>query len=95
MLHEPAAKQGPDLASGWKAKLGIKLFWLYCVIYSGFVGIAVFAPERMKSPVLAGVNLAVVYGMGLIVLAVVLGLIYNRVCTRKENELNEAAGGAQ
>jgi uncharacterized membrane protein (DUF485 family) len=88
MLHEPAAKQEKDNASDWKAKLGIKLFWLYCIIYMGFVGIAVFATDLMKKPVLAGVNLAIIYGMALIVFAVILGLIYNHVCTKKEDEMN-------
>lgn len=90
MLHEPAVTLGEDNASEWKAKLGIKLFWLYCVIYMGFVGLAVFATETLKTPVIAGTNLAITYGMGLIVLAIVLGLIYNRACTRKENETNRA-----
>jgi len=89
MLHEPAAKQEKDNASDWKSKLGIKLFWLYCVIYMGFVGIAVFATEVMKKPVLAGANLAIVYGLGLIVFAVILGLVYNHACTKKENEMNK------
>jgi uncharacterized membrane protein (DUF485 family) len=88
MLHEPAAKQEQDNASEWKAKLGIKLFWLYSIIYMGFVGCAVFAPKLMKAPVLAGANLAVVYGMALIVFAIVLGLVYNHFCTKKETELN-------
>ncbi len=88
MLHEPAAKQEKDNASDWKAKLGIKLFWLYCLIYMGFVGIAVFAPKLMKTPVLAGTNLAIIYGMGLILFAIILGLIYNHVCTKKEDEMN-------
>ena len=88
MLHEPAAKAEKDNASDWKAKLGIKLFWLYCLLYAGFVGIAVFATETMKIPVLAGTNLAVIYGMGLIIFAIILGLIYNHFCTKKENELN-------
>jgi len=88
MLHEPAAKQEKDATSDWKAKLGIKLFWLYCIIYMGFVGIAVFATDLMKTPVLAGVNLAIIYGMALIVFAIILGLIYNHVCTKKEDELN-------
>lgn len=88
MLHEPAAKQEKDNASDWKSKLGIKLFWLYCVIYMGFVGTAVFAPEAMKAPVLAGTNLAIVYGMALIIFAIILGLIYNHACTKKENEMN-------
>ena len=90
MLHEPAAKQKKDNASDWKSKLGIKLFWLYCVIYMGFVGTAVFAPEAMKVPVLAGTNLAITYGMALIIFAIVLGLIYNHACTKKENEMNPA-----
>ncbi len=88
MLHGPAAKVEKDNSSVWKAKLGIKLFWLYCAIYMGFVGIAVFAPETMKMPVLAGTNLAIIYGIALIVFAIVLGLLYNRVCTKKEDEMN-------
>ena len=89
MLHEPAAKQEKDNASEWKAKLGIKLFWLYCIIYMGFVGIAVFAPALMKTPVLAGTNLAIIYGMALIIFAIILGLIYNHLCTKKEDEMNK------
>lgn len=90
MLHEPAAKVGKDAASEWKAKLGIKLFWLYCIIYMGFVGIAVFSPETMKIKVLAGTNLAIIYGLALIVFAIILGLVYNHVCTKKEDEMNSA-----
>jgi len=88
MLHEPAAKQEKDAASDWKAKLGIKLFWLYCIIYIGFVALAVFFTETLKTPVFRGTNLAIIYGMALIVFAIVLGLIYNHVCTKKEDELN-------
>ncbi len=95
MLHEPAAKVEKDAASDWKAKLGIKLFWLYCIVYMGFVGIAVFATETMKKPVLAGTNLAIIYGMGLIIFAIILGLIYNHLCTKKEDELNAKAEEAE
>ena len=89
MLHEPAVKTEKDAASDWKAKLGIKLFWLYFVVYAGFVGIAVFTTETMKTKVLAGTNLAIIYGLALIVFAIVLGLIYNYLCTRKEDEMNK------
>jgi len=92
MLHEPASIQEKDNASEWKAKLGIKLFWLYCIVYMGFVGLAVFATETMKTEVLAGTNLAIIYGMGLIVFAIILGLIYNHLCTKKEDELNREEG---
>jgi uncharacterized membrane protein (DUF485 family) len=89
MLHEPVVQIGKDNASEWKAKLGIKLFWLYCAVYAGFVALAVFATETLKTPVLAGVNLAIIYGMALIVFALILGLIYNHVCTKKEDEMNK------
>ena len=89
MLHEPAAKQEKDAASDWKATLGIKLFWLYCVIYMGFVGIAVFSPETMDKTVLAGTNLAIIYGLGLIIFAIILGLVYNYLCTRKEDAMSQ------
>ncbi len=89
MLHEPAAKQEKDNASEWKAKLGIKLFWLYCIIYVGFVTLAVFATETLKIPVFRGANLAIMYGLFLIVFAIILGLVYNHVCTKKEDELNK------
>jgi len=96
MLHEPAVKEGRDNASAWKARLGLKLFALYGVIYTLFVGLAVYAPDVMKQPVLEGVNLAIIYGAGLILFAILLGVIYNHVCTRKEDEMNAgpAAGGS-
>jgi uncharacterized membrane protein (DUF485 family) len=61
----------------------------------GFVGTAVFAPEAMKKPVLAGTNLAIIYGMGLIIFAIILGLVYNHFCTKKEDEMNAKEEGAQ
>jgi len=94
MLHEPAAKQEKDNASEWKAKLGIKLFWVYSVVYMGFVALAVFATEALKTPVFRGTNLAIIYGIVLIVLAIILGLFYNHACTKKEDELNTEEEGA-
>ena len=38
-----------------------------------------------------GLNLAVVYGMGLIIFALILALIYNHLCTQKERELASAS----
>ena len=95
MLHEPANRVGKDGSSDWKARLGIKLFWLYSLVYMGFVGIAVFSTETMKIPVLCGVNLAIVYGMALIVFAIILGLIYNHLCTKKEDELGAESEGSK
>jgi uncharacterized membrane protein (DUF485 family) len=89
MLHEPAPQNSaPDHASDRKAKLGLKLFAFYCLVYAGFVAINVLRPQWMKTEVVLGLNLAVVYGFSLIILAVVMGLIYNLICTRMEDEMS-------
>jgi uncharacterized membrane protein (DUF485 family) len=88
MGHGPAVKLGKDNASPYKQKLGIKLFIAYALVYLGFVVINTAEPKLMGKEVFLGQNIAVVYGMGLIVLAIIMGLIYNHMCTKKEDELN-------
>jgi uncharacterized membrane protein (DUF485 family) len=87
MLHEPAAPAGKDPASEVKKKIGIRMFIAYGIVYAGFVLINTFFPRVMGIPVLFGLNLAVTYGFGLILLAIISGLIYNSICTRKEDEM--------
>ena len=65
-------------------KLGVWMFLLYAIIYAGFVAVNVVSPKLMEAKVLFGLNLAVVYGFGLILFALVLALIYNKLCTNKE-----------
>ena len=92
MLHEPAPQsQEVDHALEAKSKLGVKLFWVYCVIYAGFVAINTVSPKLMETKVMLGQNLAVVYGFGLIGLAIVMGLIYNHMCTRLEDNMRADA----
>ncbi|MDP3353917.1 MAG: DUF485 domain-containing protein [Flavobacteriaceae bacterium] len=88
MHHGPAVELGVDLASKKKARLGVWFFFLYFIFYAGFVAIGVFNYELLSIKVF-GQNLAIVYGIGLIVFAVVLGLIYNAICTRYEDQLNK------
>ncbi len=66
---------------GRNARNGMILFVVYVVLYVGFMLLNAFEPGRMQQPVLMGVNLAIVYGMGLIAAALVLALIYMRLCT--------------
>jgi len=87
MLHEPAKQSGDDLASSYKSRLGVRMFLVYAVSYAGFVLINVLWPKTMGTIIIAGLNLAVVYGFGLIVFAIILALIYNWMCSRKEKEL--------
>ncbi len=96
MHHEPAQDSGPDPASGYKTRLGVWMFAIYCVVYAGFVFLNVFTEGKaMQVMVFSGLNLAVVYGMGLIVFALVLALIYNWLCTKKETELAGTIGGGE
>jgi uncharacterized membrane protein (DUF485 family) len=61
---------------GRNTRFGLVLFGVYLVMYVGFMGLAAFAPGLMARPVLAGINLAVCYGMALIFSAFILAMIY-------------------
>lgn len=65
------------------ARIGLVLFVVYLLIYGGFVGLNAFSPETMDETPVAGVNLAILYGFGLIAAAFVLALLYGLLC-RKE-----------
>jgi uncharacterized membrane protein (DUF485 family) len=58
------------------ARIGLWLFAVYLLLYGGFMALNAFYPQRMAQPALAGVNLAVTYGLVLIVGAFVLALVY-------------------
>lgn len=88
MHHGPAVELGIDHASKKKAKLGVWFFFIYFIFYAGFVAIGVTNYELLSTKVF-GQNLAVVYGIGLIVFAVILGIIYNVICSRYEDKLNK------
>jgi hypothetical protein len=44
----------------------------------------------MEKTVIFGLNLATAYGFGLIIFALILALIYNRLCAAKERLLNHS-----
>lgn len=91
MLHEPVIETGKDPSFAWKRRLGVIMFLAYAAIYAAFTAINVISPRLMESTVFAGLNLAVVYGFGLIVVALVMALFYNAACTARERLL--AGGG--
>ncbi len=88
-MHGPAVKLGKDNAVAKKTKLGVILFICYTIVYGGFVLIGLVKPEIMGLHVIGNQNLAIVYGFGLIFLAIVMGFIYNSICTRMEKRLNK------
>jgi len=93
MGHGPATDWGKDNSSEYKTKTGIKLFFIYCLIYLGFVIINTVKPKLMGLKIVFGLNLACVYGFGLIILAIVMGLIYNAGCSKAEDKATNAEKG--
>lgn len=88
MNQEQSPKPDVDLAAKKKAKLGIYFFFIYLFFYAGFVAIGVLNYELLAYEVIGGVNLAIFYGIGLILFAVLLGILYNFLCSRYEDEMN-------
>jgi len=91
MHHGPAVKLEKCNAAAAKAKLGIYLFFVYLIVYGGFVAITLASPTLMNGEIIFGLNLACTYGFGLIILAIVMGLIYNSLCTRLEERMNRGS----
>ena len=92
MLHEPAAQTKEDKAVPYKTRLGVIMFILYALVYAGFVIINITNPTLMEMTIIFGLNLAVVYGFGLIILSLILALIYNVMCIRAEKAMNDEEG---
>jgi len=95
MLHEPAAKNARDVDTPYKTRLGVRMFLVYAVVYAAFVAINVIKPVLMERVIAFGLNLAVVYGFGLIIFALILALIYNHVCAVHERDVNAKRDSAQ
>lgn len=89
MLHGEAVKLEKDESAAQKSKIGLILFGVYALIYAGFVAINTLAPKTMGIRVFLGLNLAVVYGFGLIILAIIMGIAYNHYCTKLEDRMNK------
>jgi uncharacterized membrane protein (DUF485 family) len=56
--------------------VAVVLFLLYLLLYGGFVLLNAFAPQSMEATPVAGLNVAILYGFGLIIAAIVMALIY-------------------
>lgn len=91
--HSSTKRENPADAAR-NARYGLALFGVYFVVYAGFVGLNAFSPDVMATRI-GGVNLAVVYGMGLIVAALVLALVYCWLCRGRRDEVagRDAASG--
>ncbi|MGQ0636183.1 MAG: DUF485 domain-containing protein [Planctomycetaceae bacterium] len=85
MLHfahdpgSPVERENPHAAAR-RARYGMILFLMYLALYAGFMLLNVFDPSLMETTPLGGLNLAIVYGFGLIAAALVSALFYAWLC---------------
>lgn len=75
-MHDAAPPPAPEEAPSAGAGYAMPLFWLYLAFYAGFMILSAFQIELMGQPVFAGLNLAIIYGLGLIGGAVLMALLY-------------------
>jgi uncharacterized membrane protein (DUF485 family) len=94
MSHGPATQWGKDHAASIKSKLGMTMFFIYTLIYAGFIFINVTYPKWMKIDI-GSMNLAIIYGIGLIIIALIQAVIYNHYCTKSEKELEKEAKNSE
>lgn len=77
-----------------KTVIGIRMTLIYSAIYAGFVVVSVFRPTWTGNAGLFGMNLAVTYGLALIVIAVILAVIYNHMVKTRTAPSAPAPGTA-
>ena len=75
--------------SARNSRYGIVLFVVYSLIYAAFVLLNAFFPAVMEAMPVAGVNVAVLYGLGLILVAFLLSLVYGWLCRAPAAESRE------
>jgi uncharacterized membrane protein (DUF485 family) len=83
--HKPSEHVERETAAmaARNARYGLRLFFAYLVFYGGFVVLNAFRPQWMGTT-WGGINIAVSYGFGLILLALVLALVYGWLCRHLE-----------
>lgn len=85
-MHHPESKWGHDPAASLKILLGKWFFLIYSMVYAGFIIVNVLSPSIMGIDV-GSLNVAIVYGFGLILFAMLLALAYNHISTLAEELL--------
>jgi uncharacterized membrane protein (DUF485 family) len=83
MAHGPATEWKTEKSEGFKTRLGMIMFAIYVPIYLIFVFICVLNQKLMAMDI-GSLNLAIVFGFFLIILAIIQALVYNYICSKRE-----------
>jgi len=70
--HDPRQSGDGTAAS----PVGLALFWVYVALYGGFMALVLVRPDLLALRPFGGVNLAIACGLGLILAAVLLSVVY-------------------
>ena len=73
------------VAGSASSRIGLTLFWIYVLLYAGFMALVLFRPDLLSLRPFGGVNLAIAYGMGLIAGAFLLAIVYMAACRAVED----------
>jgi uncharacterized membrane protein (DUF485 family) len=82
--HLPPPEARDPATERYNARLGLVLFAAYLAVYAAYVLVNAFRPAVMDQVPFAGVNLAVWSGLGLIIGAVILAVVYAALCRRPQ-----------
>jgi uncharacterized membrane protein (DUF485 family) len=79
----PVVKEQENAAMvAHNTRIGVMLFTVYVLFYGGFMALSAFRYQIMAEPFIAGVSLAIVYGFALIIVALILALVYMKICRK-------------
>ncbi len=87
------AKEPPhtlDDAERRPRRFGLRLFVAYLFVYAGFIAISAFYHTTLAYKALFGLNIAVLYGFGLIGLAFLLALVFLFAGGQRDTSSNSA-----
>lgn len=73
------------------SRIGLILFFVYLLLYGGFVFLNALSPDSMDIQPIEGINLAIVYGFALIIGAFLMAVLYGLLC--KTDPTNGSDGG--
>ena len=59
-----------------RQRIGVTLLILFTLAYAGFIGLCTFAYDWITQSKIAGIPLTVAYGVGLILLSLIVAMIY-------------------
>ena len=85
VVHDHAHREVEDAVEvARNARLGHWLFAGYLALYLGYMWMVSFRPDLMRMIPAGGLNMAIWYGFGLIIAAILLSFVYGWLCRKKD-----------